>query len=156
MNDFIRRTTHRNATGYIELSDQNPFDNDVQDEQVFRPSGLHTKMWYWFFPETQFEHLYRAIRLDKTCFPPIYQSNYLDNQKYNVLTFLPVFLWNQFKYFYNFYYLVICVSQFFPIFKIGLLISYIGPLGFVLAFSLIGEITDDLSRWRQGNFFLVG
>ena len=46
-------------------------------------------------------------------------SNAVNNQKYNVISFLPVVLFNQFKLFFNFFQLAINLSQLFPILKVG-------------------------------------
>ena len=46
-------------------------------------------------------------------------SNAVNNQKYNVLNFLPVVLFNQFKLFFNFFQLAINLSQLIPILKVG-------------------------------------
>ena len=43
-------------------------------------------------------------------FPP----NVIRNQKYSVLTFLPLVLYNQFKFFLNLFFLIMAVSQFIP------------------------------------------
>ena len=47
------------------------------------------------------------------------EKNKINNQKYNVLTFFPVVLFNQFKYFYNFFFLLLVFTQFFPSLKVG-------------------------------------
>jgi phospholipid-translocating ATPase len=44
------------------------------------------------------------------------------NQKYNVLTFLPLVFYEQFKYFFNLYFLLVALSQFVPQLKIGVCI----------------------------------
>ena len=41
------------------------------------------------------------------------------NQKYNVFTFLPLVLYEQFKFFFNLYFLLVALSQFVPALKIG-------------------------------------
>lgn len=46
-------------------------------------------------------------------------SNAVNNQKYNVVNFLPVVLFNQFKLFFNFFQLAINLSQLVPILKVG-------------------------------------
>ena len=46
-------------------------------------------------------------------------SNKIENQKYNLITFIPVVLYNQFKQFGNFFYLIMSVSQFFEELKVG-------------------------------------
>ncbi|KAM7283318.1 probable phospholipid-transporting ATPase IIA isoform X2 [Ixodes scapularis] len=78
-------------------------------------------------------------------FPP----NKICNQKYNILTFLPLVLFNQFKFFLNLYFLVVCLSQFIPDIRIGYLYTYWGPLGFVLAVTLIREFIDDCRRYAR-------
>ena len=70
----------------------------------------------------------------------------MHNRKYGFLMFLPKFLYHQFKYFFNFYYLLMVVSQFVPKLKIGFLFTYLGPLSMVLILSLIGELRDEFRR----------
>jgi phospholipid-translocating ATPase len=49
-------------------------------------------------------------------FPP----NTVRNQKYNAFTFLPIVFYEQFKFFFNLYFLLVALSQFVPALKIGL------------------------------------
>jgi phospholipid-translocating ATPase len=49
-------------------------------------------------------------------FPP----NTVRNQKYNAFTFLPIVFYEQFKFFFNLYFLLVALSQFIPALKIGL------------------------------------
>lgn len=51
----------------------------------------------------------------KTPFPP----NVVRNQKYNVATFFPLVLYEQFKFFFNLYFLLVALSQFVPALRIG-------------------------------------
>ena len=46
-------------------------------------------------------------------------SNAVNNQKYNVINFLPLVLFNQFKLFFNFFQLAINLSQLVPLLKVG-------------------------------------
>ncbi|XP_037300392.1 probable phospholipid-transporting ATPase IIB isoform X3 [Manduca sexta] len=78
-------------------------------------------------------------------FPP----NYVCNQKYNIITFLPMVLYDQFRFFLNMYFLVMAVSQFIPSIRIGYLYTYWGPLCFVLAVTLFREAVDDFRRYRR-------
>lgn len=41
------------------------------------------------------------------------------NQKYNVFTFLPLVFYEQFKFFFNLYFLLVALSQLIPPLKIG-------------------------------------
>ena len=63
-------------------------------------------------------------------------SNKEENNKYNIVTFIPICLFNQFRQFGNFFYLLMSVSQFFPELAVGFLFTYIAPLAFVIAVSM--------------------
>ena len=76
--------------------------------------------------------------------PNQFPSNRQNNQKYNVLTLIPIVLFNQFKYFYNFFFLIISLSQFVPQLKVGFLFTYVAPLVFVLGITIFKEGFDDL------------
>lgn len=64
----------------------------------------------------------RLVRLDGYTDPKNTISNAVNNQKYNVLNFIPIVLFNQFKLFFNFFQLAINLSQLIPILKVGILI----------------------------------
>ena len=76
-------------------------------------------------------------------------NNKIENQKYNLITFIPVVLFNQFKQFGNFFYLLLSVSQFFDMLKVGFLFTYISPLGIVVGISMLKELYDDINRRIQ-------
>ncbi|XP_014680758.1 PREDICTED: probable phospholipid-transporting ATPase IIB [Priapulus caudatus] len=78
-----------------------------------------------------------------------FPSNVIRNQKYNILTFIPLVLFEQFKFFLNLYFLIVAISQFIPDVRIGYLYTYWGPLGFVLAVTMIREALDDFRRYRR-------
>lgn len=65
----------------------------------------------------------RLVRFDGYTEPRNKISNAVNNQKYNVFNFIPLVLFNQFKLFFNFFQLVINISQFIPILKVGNLFS---------------------------------
>ncbi|KZT00633.1 phospholipid-translocating P-type ATPase [Laetiporus sulphureus 93-53] len=75
-------------------------------------------------------------------FPP----NIIRNQKYNVITFLPIVFYEQFKFFFNLYFLVVALSQFVPALKIGFIVTYVAPLAFVLSVTMGKEAYDDYKR----------
>ena len=75
-----------------------------------------------------------------------YASNQLNNRKYNVFSFLPVVLYNEFKFFFNLFFLIIAMTQFVPGLKVGLLVTYIAPLVFVLTVTMLKEAYDDVQR----------
>ncbi|KIJ34965.1 hypothetical protein M422DRAFT_181491 [Sphaerobolus stellatus SS14] len=78
-------------------------------------------------------------------FPP----NVVRNQKYNVVTFLPLVLWGQFKFFFNLYFLLVALSQFVPALRTGFIITYFGPLVFVLTVTMGKEAHDDYKRYQR-------
>ncbi|XP_030192858.1 probable phospholipid-transporting ATPase IIB [Lynx canadensis] len=75
--------------------------------------------------------------------------NSIKNQKYNIFTFIPGVLYEQFKFFLNLYFLVVSCSQFVPALKIGYLYTYWAPLGFVLAVTIMREAIDEFRRFQR-------
>ncbi|OBA23112.1 phospholipid-translocating P-type ATPase [Metschnikowia bicuspidata var. bicuspidata NRRL YB-4993] len=71
------------------------------------------------------------------------------NAKYNPVTFVPVILYEQFKFFFNLYFLLVALSQAVPQLRIGYLSSYIVPLAFVLLVTMLKEAGDDIARRRR-------
>jgi hypothetical protein len=53
-----------------------------------------------------------------------FPANVVRNQKYHLITFLPHFLYEQFSFFFNFYFLIVALSQFIPVLQIGFLFTY--------------------------------
>ncbi|RXW18096.1 hypothetical protein EST38_g7764 [Candolleomyces aberdarensis] len=78
-------------------------------------------------------------------FPP----NIVRNQKYNIFTFFPVVFYEQFKFFFNLYFLLVALSQFVPALKIGFIVTYIAPLAFVLFVTIGKEAYDDYKRHQR-------
>ncbi|KIM23917.1 hypothetical protein M408DRAFT_332096 [Serendipita vermifera MAFF 305830] len=75
-----------------------------------------------------------------------FPANVVRNQKYNVFTFFPIVFYEQFKFFFNLYFLLVALSQFIPALKIGFILTYIAPLAFVLAVTMGKEAYDDYKR----------
>ncbi|OJA20783.1 hypothetical protein AZE42_07018 [Rhizopogon vesiculosus] len=75
-------------------------------------------------------------------FPP----NVVRNQKYNIFTFFPIVIYEQFKFFFNLYFLLVALSQFVPALKIGFIVTYVAPLAFVLCVTMGKEAYDDYKR----------
>ena len=76
-------------------------------------------------------------------------SNKIENHKYNLITFIPVVLFNQFKQFGNFFYLIMSITQFFDDLIVGFLFTYISPLVIVVSISMLKELYDDINRRIQ-------
>ncbi|XP_064640226.1 probable phospholipid-transporting ATPase IIB isoform X2 [Lineus longissimus] len=78
-----------------------------------------------------------------------FPANIIRNQKYSVITFIPMVLFEQFRFFLNLYFLVMACSQFIPEIRIGYLYTYWGPLCFVIFVTMVREAVDDFRRFRR-------
>ena len=76
----------------------------------------------------------------------LYPSNSISNQKYSTLNFIPVVLFNQFKFFFNLFFLMVSLSQFFEPLRVGFLFTFLAPLVFVLVLTMAKEGYDDYQR----------
>ncbi|GIZ36746.1 hypothetical protein CKM354_000021300 [Cercospora kikuchii] len=81
--------------------------------------------------------------------PSRFPANAISNAKYTPWSFLPRTLFNEFKFFFNMYFLLVALSQIIPALRIGYLSTYIAPLAFVLMITLSKEAFDDLSRRKR-------
>eukprot|EP00755_Sulcionema_specki_P009751 Sspe_Gene.44555::Locus_21865_Transcript_1_1_Confidence_1.000_Length_3924::g.44555::m.44555/K01530/E3.6.3.1; phospholipid-translocating ATPase len=91
----------------------------------------------------------RTVLVGKRNIVDRYPRNVVRNQKYTILTFLPLSLYGQFKYFFNLYFLAVAISQFYPPLQVGFLFTYVAPLAFVIAIALLKEAYDDMQRFRR-------
>lgn len=78
-----------------------------------------------------------------------FPTNAISNAKYNPVTFIPLILYEQFKFFFNLYFLLVALSQAIPALRIGYLSSYVVPLAFVLMVTMSKEAMDDIQRRRR-------
>ena len=83
-------------------------------------------------------------------------SNKIENNKYNLITFIPVVLFNQFRQFGNLFYLLMSASQFIDELSVGFLFTYISPLAIVVSVSMLKELYDDINRRIQDKKVLQG
>ena len=86
-----------------------------------------------------------GAKTQATKFPP----NAVSNAKYTPYSFLPRTLWNEFKFFFNLYFLLVALSQVVPALRIGYLSTYIAPLAFVISVTLGKEAYDDIYRRKR-------
>ncbi|WPH01097.1 Hypothetical protein R9X50_00393200 [Acrodontium crateriforme] len=75
--------------------------------------------------------------------------NAVSNAKYTPWSFLPRTLWNEFKFFFNLYFLLVALSQIIPPLRIGYLSTYVAPLAFVVCITLGKEAYDDVYRRKR-------
>ncbi|VDK47071.1 unnamed protein product [Anisakis simplex] len=78
-----------------------------------------------------------------------YADNFIKTSKYNVVTFLPKNLFEQFQRLANFYFLVLMVLQLIPWISSIVWYSTAIPLFGVLAFSAAKDAYDDIQRHRS-------
>lgn len=76
-------------------------------------------------------------------------DNAVCNRKYNLISFVPLVLYEQFRMFYNLFFLLVALSQFIPALRVGFFWTYFGPLVFVLLVSISKEAFDDLARYQR-------
>ena len=115
-----------------------------------RPTGFFLRLYQALFGTSQ-DNEDRVIYLDKSK-PPTAGTrvrNVVRNQKYNFFTFIPIVLYDQFKFFFNMFFLLIALSQFIESLKVGFLFTYVAPLVLVLTFTMIKEGYDDIQRYRR-------
>jgi phospholipid-translocating ATPase len=91
--------------------------------------------------------------VERTVYPGVpaskFSTNAISNAKYNPITFIPLILYEQFKFFFNLYFLLVALSQAIPALRIGYLSSYVVPLAFVLVVTMSKEAMDDIQRRRR-------
>ncbi|XP_005107403.2 phospholipid-transporting ATPase ID [Aplysia californica] len=78
-----------------------------------------------------------------------YADNYISTSKYNIITFLPKNLFEQFQRLANAYFLGLLVMQLIPAVSSLEPVATIIPLVFVLSISAIKEAIDDFQRHRS-------
>lgn len=119
-----------------------------------RGPTIQTRIMGWLFSGRRQQLLGRIIHIGRQCncsagYDAKYPPNIIRNQKYNIISFLPIVLFNQFKFFLNLYTLLMACSQFIPELLIGYFYTYWAPLSFVLLVSLVREAVDDFLRFKR-------
>ncbi|OAY83044.1 putative phospholipid-transporting ATPase 4 [Ananas comosus] len=80
--------------------------------------------------------------------PLRYPSNYISTTKYNILTFLPKAVFEQFRRVANLYFLLAAILSLTPIAPFSY-VSMIAPLAFVVGLSMAKEALEDWRRFVQ-------
>ncbi|KAG1464834.1 hypothetical protein G6F56_005001 [Rhizopus delemar] len=116
---------HRNSDS-IHSTDEEPLLMDEETGLILSPttSTRVTKkpkkpsLWSRLKPKKTYSP--RTISLQATDKEKRkYTANVIINQKYNIFTFIPIVLYEQFVIFFNLYFLLVALSQFIPALKIG-------------------------------------
>ena len=138
------------TTTLSELNIQNIDQGNVTTLKV----TFLTSLLYFFFPCLKsIDRIHRRkIYINTISTSPRNYTkfpNILRSQKYNLITFLPLSLFYQFKVFNNQFNLLMASSQLINALKVGFLFTYITPLLIILTVSLIREAIDDIKRYRR-------
>uniref|UniRef100_A0A6V7QQ72 Phospholipid-transporting ATPase n=1 Tax=Ananas comosus var. bracteatus TaxID=296719 RepID=A0A6V7QQ72_ANACO len=80
--------------------------------------------------------------------PLKYPTNYISTTKYNILTFLPKALFEQFRRVANLYFLLAAILSLTPVTPFSA-VSMIAPLAFVVGLSMAKEALEDWRRFMQ-------
>ena len=80
--------------------------------------------------------------------PYKYAKNYVSTTKYNVVSFLPKALFEQFRIVANLYFLLAAVLSLAPFAPFDR-VSLIAPLVFVVGISMVKEVVEDWHRFLQ-------
>ncbi|KAK2195223.1 bifunctional P-type ATPase/HAD superfamily/P-type ATPase [Babesia duncani] len=135
------------------MADQEPstLDSEWLLKQLQQPVTFRDRIN--FYIKTRFNTRllpgYRYVYMKGGSYPRNFVYNGLKNTKYNIFTFLPCILYEQFTVFMNLFYLAISLSQLIPALAIENPITYFGPLTFVLFVQLLKEGSDDYKRYRR-------
>lgn len=125
---------------FVAMDDVQVMENE-QEMPEFAQEAPNTSWWCW-----KKEPPYRVIWAHHK---QRFASNQMVHTKYNLITFVPLVLFNQFKYFFNLFFLVVALTQFYPPLQVGFQFTYIAPLVFVIIVTMIKEASDDVSRYRR-------
>ncbi|ANB11385.1 putative aminophospholipid-translocating P4-type ATPase NEO1 [Sugiyamaella lignohabitans] len=117
--------------------------NNHKRSMTARLSGMLTSAK----PTVRSERCVSSLTASSKPYP--FPSNAVSNAKYSPVMFIPIILYEQFKFFFNLYFLLVALSQIVPALRIGYLSSYIVPLGFVLTVTMAKEAWDDIQRRRR-------
>ena len=134
-----------------ESLNQNLLEINVNEEKTMKKPNICLNIFYFIFPCCKKVDIKskRLVLFRNSIKNTTYWSNKEENHKYSILFFIPIVLFNQFKQFGNFFYLLLTISQFFPGLVVGFLITYLSPLCIVIGFSMIKELYDDIKRRIQ-------
>lgn len=130
---------------------KNKTTGNVHKEQAKTPLGAREANWFDMIKKCLSLHRpqeeFIKLKLAPNQTQPSTHKNIIRSQKYSILTFIPMVLFNQFKYFFNFFFLCLAMTQLYKPLKIGEFYTYITPIAVVISISLIKEGYDDIKRY---------
>lgn len=102
---------------YPRFSSTENTQNILHPKKKKQQPSCFSRLFHYLFPQKQ--TVPRKIHFSGEVAPPNYFENKVVNTKYSIISFVPVVLYNQFKFFFNMFYLLLAVSQFFDPLKVG-------------------------------------
>lgn len=70
-----------------------------------------------------------------------------------MLTFIPLVFFHQFKHFLNLFFLLMALSQFYPPFRVGLVIPQVVPVMVILTIAYTKEFWDEWQRRKKDRIY---
>ncbi|XP_029649206.1 phospholipid-transporting ATPase ID isoform X2 [Octopus sinensis] len=124
-----------------------------EDDSRIRGSyrGSFLTMWPW--KKEKPPELERRIKVNNAEYNLQfgYATNYISTSKYNVFTFLPKNLFEQFRRLANSYFLILLILQFIPPISSLTPLTTLIPMVAVLAITALKDLVDDVQRHRSDN-----
>ena len=150
-NSTQESSPERNINGNNDSDEKISIIDDFQYAEKTQKTSCCESFFFCCFPcfkkiDTKTK---RVVSFRDSSYNKTNWSNKVENHKYSVLLFLPTVIYNQFKQFGNFFYLIMTLSQFIPEIKVGFLFAYLSPLCVVIVVSLLKEMIDDINRRIQ-------
>jgi len=148
-------TSHEADSLDLEASEVVEEDSVQQPVEVSRKRlAAWNRLWkqigrisFWKHKRTNEEQQDRRISLSSASRNKSKSENRVRNQQYTVFNFLPKILFEEFRMFYNLFFLGVALSQLIPPLRVNYLFTYLGPLIFVLSVSISKKLYDDWQRY---------
>ncbi|KAF9453983.1 phospholipid-translocating P-type ATPase [Macrolepiota fuliginosa MF-IS2] len=134
-------------------SNQTPFSGSGTfpgtKAQTKSTAGQGRKKWKWPWEKEKVLTGERVIALNNSAANGEFSSNFVSTSKYNLATFLPKFLFEQFSKYANLFFLFTACIQQIPGVSPTNQYTTIVPLGVVLLASAFKEVQEDLKRHQS-------
>lgn len=132
--------------GLLEQDDDEDSRTSIQTK-VAKSAPFSLQSFFTFKRPTSSSGTAGSRRFNLNESPAGFPVNIVRNQKYSLISFLPIVLYEQFRFFFNLYFLLVSLSQLVKVLQVGYIISYFGPLIFVLGVTISKEAYDDYIRY---------
>ncbi|XP_071642117.1 probable phospholipid-transporting ATPase IA isoform X6 [Temnothorax longispinosus] len=142
--DPVRRSSRRRAREHIELQETGSPDSDVGPVRAENGGSQGDDQ----LAGQQNDGEERVIFVNAPHQPAKYRNNHVTTAKYSFLSFVPLFLFEQFRRYSNCFFLFIALMQQIPDVSPTGRWTTLVPLIFILSVSALKEIVEDVKRHR--------